>query len=98
MIFHFFTYTSYLYKQYGVTLPRVSTSQGEAGVYVEKSLLMPGDIVCFSNRSDRKINHVGIYVGDGDFIHASTSSRGVVMDNLNENYYLNHYVTARRVV
>lgn len=91
-------FTSYLYKKYGVSLPRSSNSQGTFGTYVEKSNLIPGDILCFSNRKDRKINHVGVYVGDGNFIHASTSTRGVVLDNLSENYYINHYVTARRVV
>lgn len=91
-------FTSYLYKQYGITLPRTSTSQGQIGTYVDKSALTEGDIVCFSNRSDRRINHVGIYVGDGNFIHASTSVRGVVIDSLYSNYYANHYVTARRVM
>lgn len=91
-------FTSYLYRQYGVTLPRTSTSQGAYGTYVDKSALIPGDIVCFSNRSDRRINHVGVYIGDGNFIHASTSVRGVVMDSLYSNYYVNHYVTARRVL
>lgn len=91
-------FTTYLYKQYGVSLPRTSTSQGSVGIYVNKTELVPGDIVCFSNRSDRKINHVGIYVGNDEFIHASTSNRGVVKDSLSEDYYVNHYVTARRVV
>ena len=91
-------FTSYLYKQYGISLPRTSNSQGYIGTYVAKSDLKPGDILCFSNRSDKRINHVGVYVGNGDFIHASTSVRGVVKDNLNEKYYVNHYVTARRVV
>lgn len=91
-------FTSYLYKKYGVSLPRSSNSQGSFGTYVEKSNLIPGDILCFSNRKDRRINHVGVYVGDGNFIHAATSKRGVVIDNLSENYYVNHYVTARRVV
>lgn len=91
-------FTSYLYKKYGVSLPRSSNSQGYFGTYVEKGNLLPGDIVCFSNRKDRKINHVGIYVGNGQFIHASTSTRGVVIDNLSENYYVNHYISARRVV
>lgn len=91
-------FTSYLYKKYNVSLPRTSTSQGSMGVYVEKSELKPGDIVCFSNRKDRRINHVGVYVGGGEFIHASTSGRGVVKDSLSENYYINHYITARRVL
>ena len=91
-------FTSYLYKQFGYSLPRSSTSQGDFGTYVAKDELIVGDIVCFSNRSDRKINHVGIYVGDGNFIHASTSNRGVVLDSLYTNYYINHYVSARRVL
>lgn len=91
-------FTSYLYKQYGVSLPRSSTSQGQYGTYVNKSDLLPGDIVCFSNRGDRRINHVGVYIGDGEFIHASTSVRGVVKDSLYSNYYVNHYISARRVL
>lgn len=91
-------FTSYLYKQHGYYLPRSSYDQGSYGTYVNKTDLVAGDLVFFSNRSDRRINHVGLYVGEGNFIHASTSGRGVVMDNLNENYYVNHYVTARRVL
>ena len=91
-------FTSYLYKQYGYSLPRTSSSQGNYGTFVDKQNLVAGDLVFFSNRSDRKINHVGIYIGNNNFIHASTNTRGVVMDNLNSNYYTNHYVCARRVL
>lgn len=91
-------FTSYLYRQFGYTLPRTSTSQGSYGTYVDKSSLAAGDLVFFSNRGDRKINHVGIYVGNNNFIHASTSSRGVVMDNLGSSYYVRNYVTARRIL
>lgn len=91
-------FTSYLYKQQGYSIPRTSRDQGNFGTYVEKANLVPGDLVFFSNRSDRVINHVGIYVGSGEFIHASTSTRGVVKDSLSSNYYINHYVTARRVL
>ena len=89
--------TSYVYGQYGLKLPRTSNSQGSYGSYVDKNNLVAGDLVFFSNRSDRSINHVGIYIGNGNFVHASTSTRGVVMDNLSSTYYVNHYVTARRV-
>ncbi len=91
-------FTSYLYKQYGYSLPRTSTSQSEIGVQVGKDSLVPGDILCFSNRGDRRVNHVGIYVGDSKFIHASTSVRGVVMDDLNTDYYVRNYVCARRIL
>lgn len=90
--------TSYVYGQHGVSLPRTSYSQGSAGTYVEKGNLAAGDLVFFSNRSDRVINHVGIYVGDNKFVHAATTARGVVMDNITSSYYVNHYVTARRVI
>lgn len=90
--------TSFLYKKQGISLPRSSYDQGSVGVYVDKSALEIGDIVCFSNRSDRRINHVGLYIGNGDFIHAATNGRGVVKDSLSEDYYVRHYVTARRVV
>lgn len=90
-------FTSFLYKKQGIALPRTSSEQGSAGVYIEKSELTAGDLVFFSNRSDRRINHVGIYVGNNEFIHASTSGRGVVKDNLYEDYYVRNFVTARRV-
>ena len=90
--------TSYVYKQHGVSLPRTSTSQGNIGVYVEKENLAMGDLVFFSNRSDRVINHVGIYIGDNRFVHAATTARGVVTDNITSSYYVDHYVTARRVI
>lgn len=91
-------FTSYLYRQVGYNLPRTSTSQGSYGEYVDKQNLAAGDLVFFSNRSDKRINHVGIYVGNDNFIHASTSVRGVVVDNLNSSYYLRNYVTARRIL
>ena len=91
-------FTTYLYKQQGYSLPRTSREQGEFGTYVEKSDLSAGDLVFFSNRSDRVINHVGIYIGNNEFIHASTSIRGVVKDSLDTKYYIKNYVTARRVL
>ncbi len=91
-------FTSYVYKQYGIGLPRTSTSQGNIGEYVVKENLKAGDLVLFSNRGDRRINHVGIYIGDNQFVHASTSNRGVVIDNLTSSYYIRNYVTARRVL
>ena len=91
-------FTTYLYKEYGYSLPRTSYSQAEYGQYIDKNDLLPGDILCFSNRSDKKVNHVGVYVGNNEFIHASTSVRGVVKDSLDDDYYVRNYVTARRVV
>jgi len=91
-------FTSYLYKKYGYSLPRSSYEQGSYGTYIEKSDLVPGDLLFFSNRGDRRINHVGLYIGDGNMIHASTSNRGVVLNSIYSSYYTTHYVCARRVL
>lgn len=90
--------TSYMYKQFGYSLPRRASAQAGVGTYVEKSQLQAGDLVFFSNRGDKSINHVGIYIGNNKFVHAANSNRGVVTDNLTSNYYSNHYITARRIV
>ena len=91
-------FSSYVYRQVGYSLPHSSNTQGTMGSYVSKDLLSPGDLVFFSNRSDRSINHVGIYIGNNNFVHAATTSKGVRVDSLTSNYYVNHYVTARRVI
>ncbi len=94
--------TKYIYGKVGITLERVSASQATQGISIEKSNLQPGDLVFFSgiNSSSRskKISHVGVYIGNGSFIHAANSSRGVVTDELSDTYYTKHYVTARRVI
>ena len=90
--------TSYIYKQFGYSIPRTADIQATVGTYIDKASLQPGDLVFFSNRSNRSINHVGIYIGNNNFVHASTSIRGVVTDNLTSNYYTKSYVTARRII
>lgn len=91
-------FTTYLYKKQGYSIPRTASMQSTIGTYVDKSNLQLGDLVFFSNRTDKRINHVGVYIGDNSFIHASTSTRGVVKDSLSSSYYTNHYITARRIV
>lgn len=94
--------TKYIYGKVGIKLERVSYSQATQGIKVSKANLQPGDLVFFSginaSSSKAKISHVGIYIGNGKFIHAANSSRGVVTDELNSDYYSSHYVTARRVI
>lgn len=94
--------TKYVYAKVGVTLERVSYNQATQGIKVDKSKLQAGDLVFFSgiNSSSKsaKISHVGIYIGSGKFIHAANSKRGVVIDELDSDYYRTHYVTARRVI
>jgi lipoprotein Spr len=57
-----------------ISLPRGSRAQSGAGKFVEKNSLKPGDLVFFSVRTRGKINHVGIYIGQGKFIHNTTTT------------------------
>ena len=75
-----------------------SSAQINNGVAVEKSDLQPGDLVIFNNDANTRIGHVGIYVGDGNFIHASNPSDGVKITTLLSGYYKQRYVGARRVI
>lgn len=87
----------YIAKCFGYSIPHGSTSQYAYGTYVEKADLLPGDFVFFENTYTEGISHVGIYIGDGKFIHASGSETGVKINSLTEAYYINHYYGARRI-
>ena len=82
----------------GVTLPRVSRDQAKVGEYVSKANLMPGDLVFFDHNGGSNINHVGIYIGNNEMIHAPQSGDVVKITKINTNYYNNAYVTARRII
>ena len=89
-------FTSYVYKNFGISLYRTSRDQIKNGVAVEKSNLQPGDLVIFNNDANTKIGHVGIYIGDGNFIHAANKKSGVKITKLDSEYYYKRYVGARR--
>lgn len=91
-------FTSYVYKNFGVSLNRTSKDQVKNGVAVSRSELEPGDLVLFKGKTGSAIGHVGIYIGGGKFIHASTPSTGVIISGLSESYYNTRYVSARRVI
>lgn len=90
-------FTKYIYGQFGINLNRVAADQAANGTPISKEELQPGDLVLFSYYGSSSIGHSGIYIGDGQFIHAANSKRGVVTDTLESGYYLDNYVTARRV-
>ena len=91
--------TKYVYSQFGYTLNRSASDQWYNGTSISKSELRPGDLVLFNSGSSWKnATHVGIYIGGGEFIHASTSTTGVIISDLNSNYYTSVYVGARRIV
>ncbi|OBZ14253.1 hydrolase [Bacillus sp. FJAT-27264] len=87
------SFTQYVFKQNGVTLPRTSTQQSTAGTYVSRSQLQPGDLVFFYS----PIHHVAIYMGDGKILH-TYGKGGVTVTNLNSGWWDSHYTTARRVL
>lgn len=88
-----------IYKKiYGKTLERSSNEQAKKNIKkVRKGSLKPGDLVFFStSRKSKKIDHVGIFLKDGYFIHASTS-KGVIVSSLNEDYYKKAWKKGGRV-
>ncbi len=90
-------FTSEVFRRHeGLRLPRVARDQARSGLAVSRSHIQYGDLVFFAI-GGKTVSHVGIYVGDNSFIHAS-SSRGVVIDKLDSSYWRKYYHSARRVV
>ena len=90
-------FTSYVFKLHGVSLSRTAKAQYGNGSPVARADLQPGDLVMFGP-SVSGINHVGIYIGGGQIVHAANPSRGVTIDTINSGYYNNNYIGARRVI
>lgn len=95
-------FTMYIFGLYGYSLPHSATSQwNSSGTYVSRADLQAGDLVLFcdpSRSNGKACSHVGIYIGDGDFIHSSSSSSGgVIISSLYENYYNGYFVGGKRV-
>ena len=86
-----------VFTPYVPDLPRMSYDQWHAGFAVGRSDLAPGDLVFF-NTDGSGASHVGIYLGDGKFVHPSANARRVVIDYLDAPYYAEHYMGARRVL
>ncbi len=86
----------HVYRAVGVHLPHSASAQARIGKPVPRHQLQPGDLVFFRTRG-RRISHVGIYIGNGKFIHASSARGRVRIDSLDKGYYKQRYAGARRV-
>ena len=89
---------STVYGKFGIAVPRTSREQAGFGQKIGRSELKPGDLVFFRTAGGTQITHVGIYSGSGEFIHASTRSRRVKFDRLDNKYFSKRFATARRVL
>lgn len=91
-------FTKYVYAHFGIELNRTASDQLYNGVKVARGEWQPGDLIFFDNgRVSTPVSHVGIYVGDGQFIHASTNSYTVQFNSLYSAHYSNTYECARRI-
>lgn len=90
-------FTYYLFNNSGYSITRTASSQWNDGEEVSKDELRVGDLVFFSSDSSSSIEHVGIYIGDGQFIHSSSGGGCVRINNLSDYYYTNNWYGAVRV-
>lgn len=92
--------TQYVYAKNGIGLNRTAAEQAKQGIKISKSELEAGDLVFFKkiNSVGAGVSHVGIYIGNGKFIHASTPAKGIRVDNLSDDYYTTRFHSARRVI
>ena len=93
-------FTSYVYRQFGYSLNRSAANQLDNGTPVSMSELQPGDLVLFkkAGTGSKRASHVGLYIGNNQFVHASTSTVGVIVSSLSEAYYTTGFVGGRRLV
>jgi len=86
--------TYYNFGTMGIEIPRVADAQFRNGTPIPRSELQKGDLVFFGN--GRRATHVGIYIGNGKFEHASSAKKRVIISSLNNSYFRRHYMGARR--
>ncbi|MVX65257.1 NlpC/P60 family protein [Clostridium chromiireducens] len=88
--------TQFIYNKFGVNISRTTYTQVNEGIKVNRNELRAGDLVFFN--TEGSISHVGIYIGNGEFIHAPRSGKPVMVSSLSDGYYSQRYATARRIL
>lgn len=94
-------FTYYVTKQVlGKTIPRSPSPQSKYGTYVSRKNLKKGDLVFFDTQGSNngRVSHAGIYIGSGQFIHASSTKGKVVISNMSSGHYYRAFVNGRRIV
>jgi len=93
-------YVQYLYKKHKVNLPRTAYAQSKRGEAVDINNLQKGDLLFFLTDKKRGIpvTHVGIYLGNGQFIHAASKKKGIIISPIHHGYYASKFVSAKRVI
>lgn len=88
--------TMAVYRLNGLNLPRSSKEQYSTGIPVKRNRLVKGDLIFFATSFGRRISHVGIYAGNGEFVHSPGKGKRVCIESLSNSYYKKRYVGARR--
>lgn len=90
--------TMVVYRQNGLNLPRVSRNQFQAGRKINLGSIQEGDLVFFATDGSGRVSHVGIYIGDGKFIHAPATGKRVTIEYLNHPYFRARFAGARTYI
>lgn len=92
-------FVQYVMSNFDVNMPRTSTEQYSVGVHIDKSQLLPGDLVFFKyTKNSANLSHVGIYVSEGNFIHSPVPGQSVKLSSLTTGYFSNYYYGATRII
>jgi cell wall-associated NlpC family hydrolase len=87
----------YAYRQAGIKVPRTTGEQYRAALPLKRQALRPGDVVFFRTHGQRFVSHVGIYLGQGKFIHAPSSGKHVSINSLQDDYWRRRYTSGGRM-
>ena len=92
-------FTRYVFLNFGYNLGNTAAGQNNIGEEVSKEDLQSGDLMLFYDEAKNKIGHTGVYISNGEFVHAANPERGVVIDNLNTNtYYNERFIVGKRII